>query len=292
EHTALDGRARAKDHRLRGEIAVLRGLVLRVKLLQPRMLAADRLDERVPFSFVSGEAAGVHEAADVGQRAFDGVDAEVAFGERVEVDVLRVPCSVFRVPIVAFEAEVAVGVIGDEAAVQLLVESAPAAPRTGDDFRVELLEARDGHAVRAFRAALHGGAEQEIVEEEAGDAAGGMGERELVRPFRPDDAAALDVRRAGAVDLRDHAEGLEDGERVVGKKLAAQLVARKDVAIVNGDARAAAGEQRGERRAGGAGADDGYVFHSRMAKRNGQTRTTARRAAATRSTIARTSASV
>jgi hypothetical protein len=46
--------------------------------------------------------------------------------------------------------------------------------------------------------------------------------RELVRPFRADDAASIDVRRAGGVDRVEYAEGAEDRERVVGEELAAR----------------------------------------------------------------------
>jgi hypothetical protein len=77
--------------------------------------------------------------------------------------------------------------------------------------------------------------------------------------LRADDAAAVDVRRAGLVDRVQDAEGFQDGERVVGEELAAELIARKGIAIEQGHTRAALREERRERRAGRSGADDGDV---------------------------------
>lgn len=76
-------------------------------------------------------------------------------------------------------------------------------------------------------------------------------------------------------ERRKHAEAVEDRERVVGEKLAAEFVARKGVAIVERDAGTASCEQRRERGAGRTGTDDRDVyFHSSSPKRNGHLRTT------------------
>jgi tellurite resistance protein len=52
------------------------------------------------------------------------------------------------------------------------------------------------------------------------------------------------------------AEALKDGEGVVREELAAQLVARKAIAIDERDGYSSAGEQSCQRRSGRAGADD------------------------------------
>src|SRR5207244_6948688 len=124
-----------------------------------------------------------------------------------------------------------------------------------------------------------GAAMQRVVEEEARDAARRVREIELVCAVTADDAAVRDRRRRREIDI----ERLGDRKRVVGEELAAQLVARKGVAIDQRDGEAACGEQRGQRGAGRSGADDRnvYRFHNRIPNRYGKAFTTSFRAAAT-----------
>ena len=96
---------------------------------------------------------------------------------------------------------------------------------------------------------------QRGIEEHARDAAGGMRESRSVRAMPADDAAARDLRRAVQVD----AERVDDRQRVVRKKLAAEFVAREGVAIDERDGEPRRASKRGERRAAGAGADDGDI---------------------------------
>ena len=90
------------------------------------------------------------------------------------------------------------------------------------------------------------------IEKHARDAAGGMGKIERVRAIAAGHAAAGDLRRSMQID----AEGIDDRERIVGKKLATEFVARKGVAVDECDGVAAPRQQRGQRRAARAGTDD------------------------------------
>ena len=57
-----------------------------VECIELPLLGAEGFDERVPASFVAGEARGVDETADVRDPALDRVHAEVTAGEGVEID--------------------------------------------------------------------------------------------------------------------------------------------------------------------------------------------------------------
>ena len=93
-------------------------------VIQRPLLGANRFDERVPSAFVSLQAAGVHEAADVRDAVFDVVHAEVAVGEGVELDdALRAVAAV-----VAFESEVAMRAVADEARVRVADRIVPSVP--------------------------------------------------------------------------------------------------------------------------------------------------------------------
>src|ERR1051326_6693977 len=180
-------------------------------------------------------------------------------------------------------------VVADEFASELLIETSPASPRADDHLRIRQFV----HSVhRRARAALLRDAMQQVIEVETRHSARGVRKRELVSALRADDAAALDARRAGLVDLVHDAEWLEHGERVVREKLAAQFVAREGIAIVERDVDAASGEERGERGAGGGGANDCYAFHKRIPKRTGQTFTPSPRFATTFAAISRASDTV
>ena len=141
--------------------------------------------------------------------------------------------------------------------------------RARDMFRIVLKDSAargSEHGSSQARAGGNGVSEEEIVEEHSRDPAGGVGKVELVLAMSRDDATAVNVRRLGNGD----AEGVEDRQRVVGEELAAELVARKRVAVDERDGDAAPRQQGGERRAGRAGADDGDVyFHSSIPQRKG-----------------------
>ena len=106
-----------------------------------------------------------------------------------------------------------------------------------------------------LRAAFDGMSKQEIIEKQARYAARRTRKLELVRPAAADDATACDRRRIAEID----SEVLDDRQRIVGEKLAAQLVARKRVAIDERDGTSSPCEERGEGRPGGTSADDRYV---------------------------------
>ena len=184
---------------------------------------------------MASQARLVDEAANVRDAALDGGDAEVTAVEGVELDRAVDPAG-RDAAIVPLESEVAMRVIADETALQLLVEPPPPPPRPHDHPCPDL--ARVGHhAVRrngcrraAFERLRAGGpcvAQQQIVEKEAGDTTRGMRKLELVGAMASDDAASIDLWRVTEVD----SEFFEEWQGVVGEKFAAQLVARKTVAV-------------------------------------------------------------
>ena len=79
---------------------------------------------------------------------------------------------------------------------------------------------------------------------------------ERVGAMPPDDVTARDFGCAVGIELVQHTERVDDRQRVVGQKLAAQLVARKGVAIDQCDRVAAPRQERSQRRSAGTGTDD------------------------------------
>src|SRR5688572_7924840 len=133
----------------------------RIQLLQPRLLGTNGLDERIPSALVSRKSRCMHESADVRDAAFDGVDAEVAAREGVEVDGRR-----RRVRgVVPLESEIAMRPIASERAFQLLIEAPPASPRADDHRRANLIERSDRLSIESLCAIRRSGAQQQIIEE-------------------------------------------------------------------------------------------------------------------------------
>src|SRR6266849_351334 len=116
-----------------------------------------------------------------------------------------------------------------------------------------------------------------------------MRKLEFVGAVPADHAAPMDPGRVGEVD----GEFFEDGEGIVGQKFAAQLVARKEVAIDQRDRRAAPRQQSCQRRSCRTCTDDCDIyFHSKRPNRYGHVCTTSKFLAGTLAAIARTSSGV
>ena len=205
---------------------------------------------------------------------------------------------VARAAVVTFETEVPMRAIASEGTPELCVEPPPPPPRShhhpGGDLAAICddpvgRDVHDGRSLERLCTARDGVPEEQRIQQHSRDAAGGMREVELICAAAAYDAAAIDRWRGAQVDPKC----LEDRQRVVREKLAAEFVARKGVAIGERYAVAAAGQKRGQRRSGRAAADDGDVYrHKSNPNRNGQARTASRRRALTRAPISRASAIV
>ena len=78
-------------------------------------------------------------------------------------------------------------------------------------------------------------------------------------PARGDDPRPVERGGAGRLELRDHAQAVEQADRLRAHVLGAGLVAREGGAIHRRDAEAGAREERGRGAAAGAGPDDQHV---------------------------------
>ena len=114
-------------------------------------------------------------------------------------------------------------------------------PRDGERIRQRVLLAVGAGASTAASAKVVSASIRAMADANSGGALANAGH-----------AAAGDLRRSMQID----AEGIDDRERIVGKKLATEFVARKGVAVDECDGVAAPRQQRGQRRAARAGTDD------------------------------------